>query len=222
MPAGKVEKSGSVAWCTPPEVRDFCWEVYGGPPQLDPASNPGSIMGAQENWYFPERDGLDDPWGTRPATDQVGKTVWLNEPFGTTWRRRSDGLVFSPKELEKFYNLKGKALYEKATAEGFKRSVIGDWTKLALRNRGDLLSTTLCILPAAPETSHWHRDIWSMANRILWPKGRISYLDGATGKPLGAPQFPSAIVLWTPYHQFIERFDRYGGRLGEVTRSGLL
>ena len=72
------------SWCSPVKVRDAVWQFNGGPPRLDPASNPNSIMGAEIEWFGPHvggTNGLLMPWHL------CGGLVFDNPPYSdkATW-----------------------------------------------------------------------------------------------------------------------------------------
>lgn len=63
-----------VDWNTPQNIVDLVHEFFGGAPDVDPCSNPNSIVGARRE-YMRERDenGLTVDWD---------KTFFLNPPYG--------------------------------------------------------------------------------------------------------------------------------------------
>jgi hypothetical protein len=91
--AGHIATSRRDDWCTPKHIVDAVHRAFGGPPDLDPASNTSSIVGARRALVLPPNDvrqadlvpwvklppgfeygdGLRDPW--------EGK-VFCNPPFG--------------------------------------------------------------------------------------------------------------------------------------------
>lgn len=67
--------SARVDWNTPQNIVELVHEFFGGPPDVDPCSNPNSIVQARRE-YMRERDenGLVVEWS---------KTFFLNPPYGT-------------------------------------------------------------------------------------------------------------------------------------------
>jgi len=61
--------------CTPPDIRDRLYDLWGGPPGCDPCSNPHSIIGARRELY---EGGLLLPW-----VDERGKAAdnYVNWPY---------------------------------------------------------------------------------------------------------------------------------------------
>lgn len=51
------------------------------------------------------------------------------------------------------------------------------------------------IIPATVETEAWRKYIWNGAYEIIFPAGRVKYIqpDGTEG---GSPAFPTAIIVW--------------------------
>jgi hypothetical protein len=70
--AGHIATAARVDWNTPPDIVAAVHQVFGGPPDLDPCSNPSSLVNARRNVMLPE-DGLTFPW--------EGK-VYVNPPYG--------------------------------------------------------------------------------------------------------------------------------------------
>src|SRR5690348_14824116 len=73
--AGHIPDSLSVDWCTPDKIVTPIHKVFGGPPALDPCSNPFSHIKATTEFRLDlGNDGLVDPWD--------GDTIFVNPPFG--------------------------------------------------------------------------------------------------------------------------------------------
>lgn len=77
--AGRSVYSSSQEWCTPPKYVEAVKAVFGGHIGLDPCSNIGSIVAADEEWMLPENDGLAKEWGCR--------SIYVNPPYGADRRR---------------------------------------------------------------------------------------------------------------------------------------
>lgn len=73
MTAGRKINSDSQDWCTPPKyvsaVKEFFGEI-----ELDPCSNPKSIVKAKVEYVLPKNDGLKDSWNF--------STIYVNPPYG--------------------------------------------------------------------------------------------------------------------------------------------
>lgn len=70
--------SNSQLWLTPPHVVTRIHDVFGGPPDFDPASSPeANIFMEAKLIMTEEEDSLVTPW---PVHDQ--SSVWLNPPGG--------------------------------------------------------------------------------------------------------------------------------------------
>ena len=72
--AGHIASAKSVDWATPPHIVRAAHETFGGPPDLDPCSNPKSIVGARRAIQLPE-DGLKADWSR-------ARSCLLNPPYG--------------------------------------------------------------------------------------------------------------------------------------------
>lgn len=77
--AGRAVRSQSRDWCTPPKYVAAVRDVFGGVIELDPCSNSGSVVRAQEEWRLPENDGLARDWGRRK--------IYVNPPYGADRER---------------------------------------------------------------------------------------------------------------------------------------
>src|SRR5688572_9278019 len=80
MADGEVKKKGYHHWCTPPEVVVLVHRFFGGPPDLDPWSNPWSTTGARAQFTGPTGNGGDgfEPWHEGPGTF---RTIFANPPW---------------------------------------------------------------------------------------------------------------------------------------------
>lgn len=81
-PGGQTKGGGSQHWCTDPWMVNTVHDVFGGPPELDPFSNPSSGTGAAIQWYGPDVDGNDGfelSWGVLR-----GRKVYFNPPWSHT------------------------------------------------------------------------------------------------------------------------------------------
>lgn len=80
--------SSSDSYCTPPEVAEPLFEFFGGPVDLDPCSNPYSIIRAHRAYTA---GGLHLPWGGfKIPRVGVAKTAYENNPYSksTIWTRK--------------------------------------------------------------------------------------------------------------------------------------
>ncbi len=81
MTAGRTVNSQNIDWCTPPKYVEAVKDMFCGVVELDPCSNQWSIVGAKNNFSFPEHDGLTEEWNY--------KTIYVNPPYGTDRERRT-------------------------------------------------------------------------------------------------------------------------------------
>lgn len=79
MTAGRTVNSFSHDWCTPPKYVDAVREMFHGSIELDPCSNPMSIVHAKTEFILPANDGLAEKWNYR--------TIYINPPYGSDRER---------------------------------------------------------------------------------------------------------------------------------------
>ena len=74
MSAGRTINTLSQDWGTPENYVLAVKEFFGGQIDLDPCSNPYSIVGAETEYMLPEHDGLKKTWNFR--------RIYVNPPYG--------------------------------------------------------------------------------------------------------------------------------------------
>ena len=80
MTAGRSNaNSSSQDWCTPPRYIDAIRDFFGGTIELDPCSNPHSMVNAEIEYLLPEKDGLAEMWNY--------STIFVNPPYGRDKKR---------------------------------------------------------------------------------------------------------------------------------------
>lgn len=80
MTAGRNNAASlSQDWCTPPNYVNAIREFFGGRIDLDPCSNPHSIVHARVEHQLPKCDGLKVEWNY--------PTVFVNPPYGADRER---------------------------------------------------------------------------------------------------------------------------------------
>lgn len=78
--SGHIPDALSCDWCTEDKIVERVHKTFGGPPKLDPCSNPWSRVKAETEYTIEKsNDGLLDPWES--------ETVFVNPPFGKGWWR---------------------------------------------------------------------------------------------------------------------------------------
>lgn len=73
--------SQSLDWGTPQKYVLAVKEFFGGRIQLDPCSNPHSIVGAEVEYRLPHQDGLKESWNF--------PTIFVNPPYGIDQERET-------------------------------------------------------------------------------------------------------------------------------------
>ena len=73
--AGRSVHSQSQDWCTPPQYVNAVKQVFGGEIELDPCSNPASVVNAKCEFMLPKTDGLTQEWNYR--------SIYVNPPYGS-------------------------------------------------------------------------------------------------------------------------------------------
>lgn len=183
--AGHIPDSLSVDWCTPDWIVEGVHDVFGGPPELDPCSNPNSRVGALRDLQLARgEDGLIDPWGA--------PTVYVNPPFGYAWYRLVDG------RRQYIFAQEYKAL-STADKKLWTRTTITDWVKLCSMKAP--FANIIGLIPAYPGTSTWQDYVWPTAAAVFFPRGRLSFRH--TGKSGPAPM-DCALIYWGD--EFLEAF----------------
>ena len=79
MTAGRKVNTLSQSWCTPPKYVKVIKEFWNGKIDLDPCSNPYSIVYAENEFCLPQIDGLKQEWNF--------PTVYINPPYGADRER---------------------------------------------------------------------------------------------------------------------------------------
>ena len=79
MSAGRKINSQSQDWGTPENYVHAVKEFFGGEIDLDPCSNPHSIVEAAVEYILPRNDGLKDNWNFH--------RIYVNPPYGLDRRR---------------------------------------------------------------------------------------------------------------------------------------
>lgn len=74
-PQGPAMSSARVDWNTPQNIVELVHAFFGGPPAVDPCSNPNSIVGASRDYQLERNEnGLLVDWSP---------TFFINPPYGT-------------------------------------------------------------------------------------------------------------------------------------------
>lgn len=79
MTAGRTTKQTNQDWSTPHHYVDAVKRVFGGQIDLDPCSNPYSVVKARVECRLPQRDGLSETWNY--------ETIYVNPPYGADSQR---------------------------------------------------------------------------------------------------------------------------------------
>jgi hypothetical protein len=198
--AGHIPDSLSVDWCTEDKYVECVHKTFGGPPDLDPCSNPHSRVGARTSYMLPHSDGLVLPW--------TGASGFMNPPFGKGWwklrgcenqvcacmgtcREREyiwpgdrsaklEALIRQAKEELGTHNKTPEVekLAEsrfKAWAKDYTLVDIGDWIERAAAAGNAMEQGLIGLLPSYPGTRAWPEHVFPKARRIFFPKGRLHF-----------------------------------------------
>ena len=185
-----IQESAKVDWNTPQWVIDLCREAMGSI-ELDPCSNPTSLVNANVAWTLPDHDGLKEPWNA--------KTVFVNPPYGRVYMNKTTKALYTPKEF--------RALsLTKEQKRDYATSTIYDWVYLAQRYF-DIFKYDLCLLiPASVETKHWQKIIFKHSNAICFFKSRVKFIGGSNSPPM-----PTALIYYgSNTDVFVKVFEPYG------------
>lgn len=235
--AGHIPTALSVDWCTEDRICDDLVEVFQGPVDCDPCSNPHSHVKARVAFTLETgNDGLVDEW--------PGKTTFENPPFGKGWWKprehqpQCNRVVVSsgppycacgaanrrdyiwPGEREAALLKLGPAAF-KDYIKPFKLVTIGDWIRRAA-DYGAAGKDVVGLLPSYPGTKAWQRHVWPKAQAIFFPEGRLHFRlvytmpDGELVTKTGPAPMDCALPLWTRDLALLERFHKVFSRWGHV------
>jgi hypothetical protein len=173
-------KAGTEDWCSPRSILDAVRPIFGGKIDLDPCSNPWSIVGAElEVWLpkwrdqhlatgreLPSRvvagDGLEVPW--------VGN-VYVNSPFDA--------------------------------------STLGAFMDRARRAGEAEEASTILLSPSKTDIRAWHRSAPAAA-AICFLEGRVDFIvPGASSAHGTSAPMPTALLLFTADRELVHRFAWY-------------
>jgi hypothetical protein len=191
--AGYIGTSKRTDWCSPDRVVDVVRNAFGGTIDLDPCSNPKSIVGARLAWELPRDDGLAQVWGD-------GR-IYANPPWGRIHVHRETREV-----------VEASAWKEVPEAEraAYETTDIGDWIAKAREEHEEHGAQVCLLLPAAIDTRPWHRDIWSTASAVGFFKGRLKFRGADACAPMAC-----ALAYFGHRPQ---RFERAFALAGKVVR----
>ena len=79
MSAGRQVNTLSQEWCTPAKYVNAVKRFFNGTIDLDPCSNPHSIVHADREFQLPQTDGLKEEWNY--------KKIYVNPPYGSDKQR---------------------------------------------------------------------------------------------------------------------------------------
>lgn len=176
--------------CSPPEIVDPVRLIFGGTIDLDPCSNPFSIVGAEREVMLPEWEAA--------AGELMLPSRLARVTFG-------DGLVARPWKGNVYFN----PVYAHEVLVPFMA------TAAAAAATGE----AHCIMLSIVKTSlmGWQEHA-PKAAAACFLKGRVSYLVPGEDKRVNAP-FHSCLMLWTQSRELVHRFNfTLDGKLGYCTR----
>lgn len=159
--AGHIPDSADVDWCTPDPIIEGVHYAFGGPPALDPCSNPWSHVKAGVEYMLPEHDGLQDSWDF--------ESIFVNPPFGKGYVHKVIREFMMPKAFriaveEKRVNPNDWNLY-----------TIERWAERCEKAARDHASNVIGLVPAYVDTATWQKHIWPVATHVFFPKGRLKF-----------------------------------------------
>jgi site-specific DNA-methyltransferase (adenine-specific) len=167
-----IYASDSANWRTPPKLIEKLVDEIGVPFSWDLAATKASAVAASycgpDHEHDYQRNGLHFP-GSMPLSG-----------------RR---LTLAPAWLNPPFSRRFKLPIE-------------PWLQLCVRlsgHAGDPFRWTVyALIPSRTDTVWWHRLVLPYASEIRSIKGRIRFLDDATGEPRSSAPFPSALVVYRP------------------------
>lgn len=213
--AGHIATSTSVHWCTPQWVVDCIHELYNGPPDLDPCSNPYSTVKATTEFSLETGfDGLITPW--------AGHNIYVNPPFGKGWWKMDVNNVREyiwPSDREVAKKTMTKKDFVTWTKQ-YKPVSIGTWIERCAIYGGS--ENVVGLVPSYPGTKAWQKHVWKRSRAIFFPEGRLYFRlitlqpDGSLEEKTGPCPMDMAMPLWTPHQQIVDRFGEVFSKHGHV------
>lgn len=202
MSAPHVTQGKSIDWNTPPEILDPVREFFGGI-DLDPCSNPSSLVDADMAYSLPNHNGLKEPWHRFK-----NETAFINCPFGSCHLSNDLTQAYSAKEF--------KALKEDPSFDPseYTKSTIKDWILKGMAEVKNGVSS-IFLIPAAVDTKVWQDFIFPKAMAVCWIEGRVNYY--VNGKPGGPAPMACALVYFSKYDTNIKSFQEIFSSIGTVT-----
>ena len=184
MSAGRTLNTLSQAWGTPPKYVDAVRQFFDGQIDLDPCSNPYSIVLARVEYQLPRHDGLHESWNF--------PNIYVNPPYGIDKERGTSikQWLLRCANAHREHRSEVLALVPVATNTGhWKKSVFGAATAICF-----LSDTRLKFLvhgrnggkgaPMACAMVYWGKDFNRFLTRFS-PFGAVVDLRPLQGKPSG-------------------------------------
>lgn len=189
-------KAKTEDWCTPPEILDAIRDAFGGAIDLDPCSNPYSVVGAEHEVMLPS---WQEPWDDlRRALPPPG----LISPRGRRSITWGDGLEH-PWAGNVFFN------------PPYSHVLMGRFMARAVRLARGGAGHAIGLVPSKTDVAVWHENVVA-APAVCFLKGRLRHLlpDGTPAQPA---TFSQSLVLWTSSRELVHRFAlRLDGKVGDV------
>jgi hypothetical protein len=182
-------KAATEDWCTPPEYVDVVKRIFGGTIDLDPASNPWSVVHPTTEIMLPKWAEVVN--GAPELVHRAGRgAIIFADGIRTPWG--------------------GDVFVNPVYGEG-----LDDFMDRAVRAaKGDEAANVVMLAPSKTSRRCWQRTV-PKAQAVCFLEGRVSYLL-PEGERAGAT-FSSALILWTRDRELVHRFSWYlDGKLGHV------
>lgn len=188
------------SWCTPEWILKICREALGVEQfDLDPCSNPTSVVNAKTEFRLPERNGLLESW------DEYD-TIFVNPPYGVAHVHKTtlleyEGVWSECPEKDEYYT-----------------SSIDQWIDKCAATS----SRIIALIPVTPETRAWRESIWDRATAICFLNKRAKFIDPKTGElcTQGFPK-PQALIYWGPISGYL-LFKESTSKIGTTIPCGVL
>lgn len=225
--AGHIATAGSHEWLTDQPTVDLVREVFRGDPELDPASNPHSLMPAAVRCMLPEMDGLDRPW-----LEHGVSTVFCNPPYGTCYLHRVTRSVISAKAYQDTLKRIRNGSHEDPTLTisayeaQYRKDSIELWlyrgAEMALNQFAE--AAVIFFIPAAVgRRKGWGDCIWPLVARaeaaVCFVAGRSQFIDASKGTTRFSAPMDTALVIMSRDPDRVDRFSQVFNKVGPVCRS---
>lgn len=174
-------KAETEDWCTPPEIVDVVRRTFGGAIDLDPATNPHSVVRAATEIMLPKWSANVDADRDLAEREARGELLFA-DGIRVPWK----GSVFTNPPY------------------GYDLDAFMDRSVRASKSDED--ASVIMLAPCKTSRKCWQRTV-PHAKAVCFIEGRVQYL--LPGGARAGATFSSALILWTRDRELVHRFAWY-------------